>query len=433
MAIRVEMELPASPAVLEAAMEGLVGANVEMMTHGRLGGVAFPPLYASGIVYRREPPGQEDWQTADRLLENREGDCEDLAAYRTAELRRDGELGARARVVPTQRGKFHAIVQREDGSMEDPSRNLITQEAIMGNLPRPKFTLRDVGSHTVGAITLPLKNGQCLHASELGFDPWSALASVMHTVLSVASNPAVAALLPPQAAIALQVAAKIADMNPSDLTKLISGDKATPAEKKLADKVLDAKKAGGGAVGFSLTDIVKTAIAPWSVLMSSGGSGRPARTVTSVGPAPPAAPPSVVAPPPPAYPGYYAPPGYPPPGQYGAPPPYGAPGQYGAPGYPPPYGAPPPGYPPPYGAPPGYPPPYGAPPGYPDPYGAMYGYPPPMPPQYPVYPPGWDPSMVQAQQPQPLSADEAAAIALWGSGAFAEGSFPGYQQGGYGY
>jgi len=115
--------------------------------------------------------------------------------------------------------------------------------------------------------------------------------------------------------------------------------------------------------------------------------------------------------------------GYPGPGAAAVPP------GYPPPGYPPP-GYPPPGYPPPSYPPPGYPPP-----GYPPP---MAGYPPPMapwpwpyPPQgYPPVPPYPYPDPQQAAQAQPLSVDEAAAVTLWGSGAFADGAFPGYATGG---
>lgn len=82
-----------------------------------------PPLYKSGIVYAREAVGQsEHWQTADQLLKSRVGDCEDIAAYRCAELLEAGEL---ARIRLTLKGRtWHVQVRREDGRIEDPSRIL---------------------------------------------------------------------------------------------------------------------------------------------------------------------------------------------------------------------------------------------------------------------------------------------------------------------
>ena len=53
------------------------------------------------------------------------GDCEDLAAWRAAELRKSGE-DPRAHVAVYQSGprRYHAIVGRGDGTTEDPSRKL---------------------------------------------------------------------------------------------------------------------------------------------------------------------------------------------------------------------------------------------------------------------------------------------------------------------
>jgi Transglutaminase-like superfamily len=49
-----------------------------------------PPLYASGIVYRAEPAGVEEWLDGLQVLARKHADCEDLAAYRAAELRAAG-------------------------------------------------------------------------------------------------------------------------------------------------------------------------------------------------------------------------------------------------------------------------------------------------------------------------------------------------------
>lgn len=128
MPLFVTMEVPADPESLKAALEGLCALNFRLMTAARGLGGGFPPLYRSGIVYRREQ-GTEDWQNAMKLLRTRRGDCEDLACYRVGELRSLGEL-AMADVVPTVRGTFHAVVRREDGSIEDPSRVLLLNEKV---------------------------------------------------------------------------------------------------------------------------------------------------------------------------------------------------------------------------------------------------------------------------------------------------------------
>lgn len=119
MSLRVRMTLPASPRVLAAALEGLVCANCALMEKSPL-----PPLYSTRVRYQPEPPRtQEQWQTAPQVLQSGYGDCEDLASYRAAELRMRGEP-ARVRVVRTGVRRWHAIVQRGDGAIEDPSRRL---------------------------------------------------------------------------------------------------------------------------------------------------------------------------------------------------------------------------------------------------------------------------------------------------------------------
>src|SRR4051812_21160764 len=94
MALHITMELPGDPAAIESALEGLIGINVVLMRRR-----AYPPLYDTDVVYRLERPGEDDWQSCDRLLKSKRGDCEDVVGYRVAELRVAGELGARARVV----------------------------------------------------------------------------------------------------------------------------------------------------------------------------------------------------------------------------------------------------------------------------------------------------------------------------------------------
>ena len=131
MPLIVTMRVPATIAALEGACEGLASLNYQIMHRSGLGGEDFPPLYQSGIVYRREQMGAERWQGAGELLRSGMGDCEDLAAYRAAELRMEGEP-ATVGVIRTRRGSFHAVVRRADGSIEDPSRILLALEAAHG-------------------------------------------------------------------------------------------------------------------------------------------------------------------------------------------------------------------------------------------------------------------------------------------------------------
>ena len=105
----------------EALLNGLAQVNrLWIKYHGA------PPLYQSGIVYRRER-GSENWQAIPEALESGRVDCDDAAAYRAGELLAKGE---RARVIIYRTGKraYHAVVKRADGRLEDPSKILVHRE-----------------------------------------------------------------------------------------------------------------------------------------------------------------------------------------------------------------------------------------------------------------------------------------------------------------
>lgn len=126
------------------ALEALVMINVHHLERAIEEGRPLPRLYDSGIRYKEEPPGQEDWLDFPTLLQERVGDCEDLACALTAERRvYDGIPSA-----PAIRWKFltadylrragyprksipkdgiflvHVLSQLPDGRIEDPSKVL---------------------------------------------------------------------------------------------------------------------------------------------------------------------------------------------------------------------------------------------------------------------------------------------------------------------
>lgn len=90
---------------------------------------ASPRLYDSGVRYKREPPGVEDWRDIPAIVKARFGDCEDLACWRAAEStvldRRPAVPSFRWRTVP-ERGLmlYHIVVEYENGEVEDPSAKL---------------------------------------------------------------------------------------------------------------------------------------------------------------------------------------------------------------------------------------------------------------------------------------------------------------------
>lgn len=82
-----------------------------------------PALYRSGVRYRRDPPGVEDWLDIPGVLRRGAADCKSLAAWRAAELVR---AGYQAKSVWTADCKprgclYHVVVWRGDGTIEDPS------------------------------------------------------------------------------------------------------------------------------------------------------------------------------------------------------------------------------------------------------------------------------------------------------------------------
>lgn len=96
-----------------------------------------PKLYESGIRYRAEPIGQEDWLDILSCLqahkEEQEGgkqstlDCEDLACWRAAELQAEGIAAHPVfvwRKIEDGSHLYHIVVRYPDGRIEDPSRRL---------------------------------------------------------------------------------------------------------------------------------------------------------------------------------------------------------------------------------------------------------------------------------------------------------------------
>jgi hypothetical protein len=120
MGVRLTMRLGArpTPQLVRGVLRGLVEASYEQMRCRPL-----PALYASGVRYQREP-GREEWQTAEETYGRKHGDCEDLTAYRCAELWIAGERGARPHCYAPRPGLIHCVVRRADGTLEDPSKRL---------------------------------------------------------------------------------------------------------------------------------------------------------------------------------------------------------------------------------------------------------------------------------------------------------------------
>jgi len=111
---------------LHAALEALVALDrVYLRAHPRT-----PPLRRAGVRYLRDAdagtqanPPTELWLTVPDAIRAGGADCKVLAAWRVAELRERGELGARP-VLSRHRHLWHVRVRRADGRIEDPSAEL---------------------------------------------------------------------------------------------------------------------------------------------------------------------------------------------------------------------------------------------------------------------------------------------------------------------
>jgi hypothetical protein len=101
-------------------MESLVCHNVLWL----LAHPSTPKIYQADVIYIEEVG--EIWKDIPHIIVDRDGDCEDLACWRVAELRLAG-INARPyikwRIVGGQ-DRMHALCLWPDGRVEDPSKAL---------------------------------------------------------------------------------------------------------------------------------------------------------------------------------------------------------------------------------------------------------------------------------------------------------------------
>lgn len=110
--------------IIDATLEGVTRLDEALI---RAGTPTFEESVGS-VKWQPEPPGEEHFDHAAKVLQRGWGDCDDLAPWHAASLRVTGEdPGATAVVRRSGPTRWHAVVQRSDGTIEDPSR-----EAGMG-------------------------------------------------------------------------------------------------------------------------------------------------------------------------------------------------------------------------------------------------------------------------------------------------------------
>lgn len=121
--MRINVAVPESnvqPEVLDAALEAVTRLNEDMIEKREV--PIFKEALEQGIQWRPEPPGQEHFDHAAKVVGRGWGDCDDLAPYQAASLRVTGvDPDAKAVVVQSGPKRWHAVVERGDGSIDDPS------------------------------------------------------------------------------------------------------------------------------------------------------------------------------------------------------------------------------------------------------------------------------------------------------------------------
>ena len=110
-------------AALDAALESVTRTNTGLIRSGKV-----PPaakmIKAGRVRWQPEPPGDEHFDLPGTVIGRGHGDCDDLAPWHAASLRASG-IDPKARAIVKKSGprRWHAIVRRGDGSIEDPSRH----------------------------------------------------------------------------------------------------------------------------------------------------------------------------------------------------------------------------------------------------------------------------------------------------------------------
>lgn len=127
--------------VLDGALEAVTRLNEELIRSGE--SPTSDQLIKAGARWQPEKPGAEHFDHGALIASRGHGDCDDWAPLHAATLRVTGEdPGATAVVRKSGPKRWHAIVRRSDGTIDDPS--------LEAGMPGP-------GSmHGVRGATLPL-------------------------------------------------------------------------------------------------------------------------------------------------------------------------------------------------------------------------------------------------------------------------------------
>lgn len=108
----------------QEALEALEAFTVRIEQALERGGI--PPLYRSGVRYRRQARGANYWAMPRVCIQRGFADCAPLACWRAAELRasRTDRRAVTMLRHGNRQGLWHVLVRRGDGAEEDPSKLL---------------------------------------------------------------------------------------------------------------------------------------------------------------------------------------------------------------------------------------------------------------------------------------------------------------------
>jgi hypothetical protein len=152
--------------VLDGALEAVTRLNEQLIRSGE--SPTSRQLISAGAKWQPEKPGDEHFDHGAKIASRGHGDCDDWAPLHAATLRATGEdPEARAIVRKSGRKRWHAIVERSDGSIEDPS--------LAAGMPGPA-TVVGVGGAAVPLMHSPRSSvvgGAYLDMPQLALRPIS--------------------------------------------------------------------------------------------------------------------------------------------------------------------------------------------------------------------------------------------------------------------
>lgn len=102
--------------ILEPVLEAITRANALYYQTGK-----FPGLFESGVKYRREEPGFEEWRAVPSLYAHGFGDCDDLACALAGQFRANGYHSAKAIPIIMSDKLVHVLTDVPGVGIYDPS------------------------------------------------------------------------------------------------------------------------------------------------------------------------------------------------------------------------------------------------------------------------------------------------------------------------